>query len=147
MPGRSLPPGLASVACTWMLRVASSTIESIAVTRPVNSTPGRLVGRDAHAAADAHLAGRLLRHAEVHVDRIQRLQRHQRVAAGQVLTEVDLADAEHAGERRPDRLPLDRRADFADARVRLAAARRWRGRTRHCEMTRSFEQPLHAARS
>src|SRR5436190_16728739 len=42
MPGRSLPPGLASVACTWMFRVASSTIESIAVTRPEKSAPGRL---------------------------------------------------------------------------------------------------------
>ena len=80
--------------------------------------------------ADAHLAGVLLRHAEVHVDRIQRLQRHERVAAGQVLTEVDLADAEDAGERRADRLPLDRGADLADSRVASAAARRSRGRTR-----------------
>ena len=62
---------------------------------------------------------RLLRHAEVDVDRIERLQRHQRVAAGRVLTEVDVTDAEHAGERRADRLAVDGGADFADARVRL----------------------------
>ena len=82
MPGRSLPSGLASVACTWMLRVASSTIESIAVTRPVNSTPATSPRRDADVAADAHLADGLLRHAEVHVDRIERLQRHDGIAAG-----------------------------------------------------------------
>ena len=56
MPGRSLPSGLASVACTWTFRVASSTTESIAVTRPVNSTSGELVGGDPHVPADPHLA-------------------------------------------------------------------------------------------
>ena len=52
---------------------------------PVHSTPAAIVGRDADARGRPDLAGRLLRHAEVHVDRIERLQRDQRVAARQVL--------------------------------------------------------------
>ena len=61
----------------------------------------------------------LLRHGEVDVDRVGGLERDDRRAAGQVLPEVDLADPEHARERRADQLALDRGADLADARLGL----------------------------
>jgi hypothetical protein len=51
---------------------------------------------------------------------MQRLQRDQRVAAGQVLPEVHLANAEDPGERRPDPLPLDGRTDLAHPRFHLS---------------------------
>src|SRR5205823_13665815 len=78
---------------------------------------------DSNAASGAQLRDGLLRHAEVDVDGIQSLQRHQRVAAGQVLSEVDVADAEDARERRLDCLSIDRGADLADARVALSKIR------------------------
>ena len=86
--------------------------------------PGELdarhvTGRDPDAVTDAYLRDVLLRHTEVHVDRIQRLQRNERIAGGQVLPEVDLADAEKSGKRGADRLPLDRGVDLADLSVRL----------------------------
>src|SRR6185436_781132 len=43
-------------------------------------------GGDAHVAADAGLGDRLLRNTEVHVDGIERLQRDERIAAGEVLS-------------------------------------------------------------
>ena len=62
----------------------------------------------------------LLRHAEVDVDRIERLQANQRISGREVLPEIHLPDAEQAGERRADRLPVDCRANLADTRVGLA---------------------------
>src|SRR5262249_2059725 len=37
---------------------------------------------------------------------------------------VDAPDAQHAGKRRPNRLPVDGRVDFANSRLRLALVRR-----------------------
>ena len=50
---------------------------------------------------------------------MQRLQRHERIAGGEVLPEVDLANAEKSGKRRADRLPLDGGLDLPDLGVRL----------------------------
>ena len=55
-----------------------------------------IAGGNANAAPQKCLMGLLLRNAEVDVDRVQRLQRHHRIATGHVLTEVDLPDAEHS---------------------------------------------------
>ena len=96
MPGWSAPRRLASVACTCTFLVVWSTTESTAVTRPANAALFGCRQADAHLASDAHLAGILLRHTEIDVDRIELLQRDDRIAAVQVLAEVDLAYAEHA---------------------------------------------------
>src|SRR6185369_12408627 len=58
---------------------------------------------------------------EIDKDRIDRLQRDDRGAGREVLAEVDLADAEPAGEWRHDRLLIDLRADQLDLRRRLFA--------------------------
>ena len=57
-------------------------IESIAVDGPVNSALAEFTDGDANTASVPHLAGFLLRNAEVDVDGIERLQRHDRIAAG-----------------------------------------------------------------
>src|SRR5687768_3929427 len=80
-------------------------------------------GGNTHAASGADLSGILLRNAEVDVDRIERLQRHDRAPAGQVLTQVDGPDAEHARERCADRLAGDGGADLANLRLGLLLRR------------------------
>ena len=55
-----------------------------------------------HFRADLQLRDVLLRHGEVHVDRIQGLERDHGIAGRQVLTQIDLTDAEHAGKGRAD---------------------------------------------
>ena len=80
---------------------------------------GAVTRRDPDPVPHADLADILLRHAEVHVYRMQRLQRHHSVAGREVLTEVDQTNAEDAVEWGADRLSLDRRVDFAEPRVGL----------------------------
>src|SRR6266536_1466991 len=81
-------------------------------------------GSDAHSASHSHAGDLLLGHGEVHVDRIEGLERHDRGSPGQVLTEVDLANPQDPGERRPDGLPFDRGADLADLGSALRVFRR-----------------------
>src|SRR6266542_2693902 len=81
-------------------------------------------GRDAQSASHSHAGDLLLGHGEVHVDRIEGLERHDRGSPGQVLTEVDLSDPQDPGERRPDGLPFDRGADLADLGPALRILRR-----------------------
>ena len=65
----------------------------------VDACPHRLAGRD--------LDDGLLGQGKVHEDRVDRLQgRHGRTGS-EVLAEVDLADAEAAGKRRPEVLLFD----------------------------------------
>lgn len=85
--------------------------------RPLGA--GHIVCRDVHGAADLQLTSGLLRNAEVHVDRIERLERDQRIAAGQVLSQVDVTNAQNPGEGRADRLALNHRPDFPDLRIGL----------------------------
>ena len=59
--------------------------------------------------ADFEVRERLLRHVEIDQDRIERLQRDDGRARVQVLTEIDLANAEPSGERCLDDLLLDQR--------------------------------------
>jgi hypothetical protein len=61
----------------------------------------------------------LLRNAKVHVHRIQRLERHNRIARREVLAEIDLAKAKDARKRRSNRLSLDGRANLSDPGLRL----------------------------
>ena len=116
MPGRSVALGVREASpAPATLRVASSTTESTAVMLPGDrlavGPPSTVTRTSRPTRSSAHL---LLRQREVDVDRVERLQRHDRVARVQVLPEVDLADAEHARERRADR----------------ACARSWRGSRR-----------------
>ena len=59
---------------------------------------------------------RLLGNGKVGVDRIELLERHQRRPHRHILPEVDVAQAEPAGERRPDRLLGDDGAGAFDGR-------------------------------
>ena len=70
-------------------------------------------------AADSKVAELLLRHREVHVDRIERLKRHDRIAGLQVLAQVHLTEPENPRERRPDRLAPDRGLCLPRLRDRL----------------------------
>ncbi len=81
---------------------------------------GEIVSGYLHHSPDGDLSQRLLRHAEVHVDRTGRLKRDERIAGGEILSEIDLTDPQRAGEWRPDRLALDHRLDFADLGAGLA---------------------------
>ena len=75
------------------------------------------VGDDLDRAALRHRRELLLRDGEVDERGADRLERHDRRAAGHVLAEVHRADAEDAGEGGVDRLALDRRLDLVDVRV------------------------------
>src|SRR4029453_13676085 len=98
--------------------------------------------RDTHVSSNTHLRGRLLRHIEVDVDGIERLQLNDRIAARQVLADVHLADAENPGERRGDELALNGGPDLANACSGLLVLCR-----RAIEFGAGddvvFEQPLH----
>ena len=61
----------------------------------------------------------LLRHREVDVDRVERLERHHGLAGLEVLAEVDLPDPQDPREGRANRLPVDGGADLADLGLRL----------------------------
>src|SRR5262249_43714582 len=74
---------------------------------------------DADRAADAHLFNRLLRNAEVHINRVQRLQWDDGIASAQVLPLVRLPNAENPGERRANRFSFDGGADLIDPCLRL----------------------------
>ena len=91
----------------------------MALIRP-GSGPARLtLGRHLDLAPHPNLPELLLGHREGHVEGVERLQRHDRVARVEVLTEVDLPQAEDAAERRADLLAVDRGADLPHPRLRL----------------------------
>ena len=77
------------------------------------------LGRDVDGESDLQLRHLLLRDGEVDVDGPDRLQRHHRRPAVEVLAEIHLADPQNAREGRPDRLALDGGADLADLGVGL----------------------------
>ena len=83
------------------------------MTLPVNVAARRRVGRHAHLHRALDLGELLLGDVEVHVDRVERMERDDRVAVVHVLAQVHRADAEPAGERRADRLLGDRRPRMA----------------------------------
>src|SRR5439155_25426671 len=80
---------------------------------------GRVLSRDAHGLPDSHLAEVLLRHAEIHIGRIERLQRSNWIAARQILAEINLTEAEDSRKRCPDRLPCDGGPDLLNLCFRL----------------------------
>ena len=63
------------------------------------------------------LVDRLLRHEEIDVDRIERLQRHDRGAGGEILAEIDRANAEMPGERRAQGFLVEDRLLLGDLRL------------------------------
>src|SRR2546426_6017580 len=81
--------------------------------------PRQIAGCDANVVAGMHLARVLLRHAEIHINRIQRLQRNNCVTSRKVLPQVDLADAKDPRKRRPNRLSRDCGLDLSDLCLRL----------------------------
>src|SRR5207249_1242548 len=91
-------------------RLIDDRIDGRDLSRERNTS--QVFSRDAHGVPGHHLACVLLRHAEVHVSRIERLQRNNRVAARQVLTEINLTKAQDSRKRRPDRLPRDGGTDL-----------------------------------
>ncbi len=68
-----------------------------------------LVGVDLHRdlLAEPDLIDRLLRHEEIDIDRIERLQRHDRRAGAEILPKIDGANAEMAGKRSAQDLLVD----------------------------------------
>ena len=89
------------------------------MTLPGEHFAGQVLGRNFQTAADTDLAQRLLRQAKINVNGIQRLELNYRIARGQVLPEIDLANSQRARERRADRFALNGGADFADIRLGL----------------------------
>ena len=77
-----------------MFRVCSLITESSAVIRAGKRHPRQVAIRHAQNAAGSHLGMSLLRHSEIYINRTQRLQRDDRLARRQVLTQADLANAE-----------------------------------------------------
>src|SRR5579872_1492699 len=55
----------------------------------------QIITADPYGPADSNLRRFLLRYAEVHINRIERLQRYDRLPGGKILAEVDLANTEH----------------------------------------------------
>ena len=60
------------------------------------SRRGIVIQSDAYLAARFDLTGLLLGDPEIHVDRVERLEAHDGVAAREVLTEIDLPQPEDA---------------------------------------------------
>src|SRR5258706_2161718 len=67
---------------------------------------------EAQLPADMDVDGCLLGHADVHINRIERLVGNDRTAGGQVLSQVHLSDAEDTGERRANCLSRNRSPDL-----------------------------------
>ncbi len=87
-----------------------STLELIGFDRTgESSAPDTCRPSPSTGLPDLDVRERLLRHVEIDQDRIERLQRDDGRAGGQVLADVDLANAQPPGERRPDDLLLDQR--------------------------------------
>src|ERR1700690_1055687 len=57
---------------------------------------GKVGAGDMQGAPDLHFLSILLRHAEVHIDRIDGLQGNDRLASGQILAEADLANSQNS---------------------------------------------------
>ena len=70
-------------------------------------------------AAVTHLRGVLLRYSEIHINRIERLQRHDRITRCQILTKIDLSDSQDSGKRRTNHLALDGRLGLGNVSFRL----------------------------
>ena len=94
-------------------------MESSAVTRPAKVAPAEISGRDANLAADADRSDGLLRNAEIDVDRVQRLERHDGIAARYVLSAVCLAQTQNACEGCTNGLAVDCGANLVHTRLGL----------------------------
>ena len=101
------------------------------------------IDRDTDDLADLELAGVLLRHGEVRIQHRQIGQRDDLRARGQILSDLDLANAEFAVERRPHQLLRDDRLGLGDAGAGLIE-RRLRGIHRRLRSDLALRQLLGA---
>src|SRR5689334_14663975 len=81
------------------------------------------VDLDAHDLVDLERAGILLRYREVQIEHREIRQRHDLRARGEILADLDLADAEFAVERRAHQLLRDDGFGLGDAGLRLVERR------------------------
>ena len=89
------------------------------MTLPGEDFAGQVFGRNLQAATDMDRGQRLLRQTEIDINRIQRLQLNHRIARGQILAEVDLANAQRSRERRANGFSLNGGADCVHIRFGL----------------------------
>jgi hypothetical protein len=94
--------------------VASSVFAFMALIVAGEGRPRIRFHGDANGLAGPEVGDVLLRQVEVDVDRVERLQRHDLGAGSQVLTEVDLTDADASGEGSADGFLGDHRALIVD---------------------------------
>ena len=97
--------------------MALSTFGLIDWILPSNVLPAIGIGVDHDGLADRELAELLLRQVEIDVDRIDRLQRDDRIARIDVLPRIDRGDAETSGKRRAHGLLVDERGLLRDLRL------------------------------
>ena len=114
MPGNSLRSGLASVPRTSSVRVSCDDARVERGDLSLEDLARKRIDGELDDLIRLELADVLLGHGKVDPDGIERLQRHQRQPGRYVLAELDLANAEPAGERRQDRLLSDQRLDAVD---------------------------------
>ena len=102
--------------CSLHLNVARSFVNyRIKSSYPAREVESRqIITVDVKHAAYLYLGRSLLRNPEIYIDRIDRLQRHNRLSCGKVLAQVDLANTQNAGEGRSDCFSLDCRLHFTD---------------------------------
>ena len=65
------------------------------------------------------MRGVLLGYSEIHINRIERLQRHDRITRRQILTKIDLSNSQHSGKRRTNHLALNGRLGLGNISFRL----------------------------
>ena len=106
-----------------MLRVSVAICGSMVVILPSKVAARIGVDRDAHGLPDLELRAVLLRHGEVRIEHRQIGQRHDLRARRQILTDLDLANAELAVERRAHQLLRDDGLGLGDAGLGLVERR------------------------
>ena len=123
MPGSRIRSGLASVACSWIVRVEGSICGSIVVSSASNTPLGEGVDADLDRLAHLDLRAALLRQGEVDIERVEVGEGDQRGPRPHILAGLDLADPEPAGERRLDPLLVDGGPDPGHVGARLVELR------------------------
>ncbi len=123
MPGKSLRSGLANTARAVTLREFGADARVDRLDLALETAAGDGVDGHADDLTDGERAQSLLGHGKVGVDRVKLLQRHQARAHRDILPEIDIAQAEPAGEGRLDRLLGDDGARSLDGRRRRIAGR------------------------
>ena len=124
-PGRRLRSGLGTVARSCTARPLTSTLGSRAAIVPSKLRPGSASTVTATVSPGDELGQPALGQAEIEVERVDPLQRHQLVAGLDVAADADLLQPDHAVERGGDRRcrPAARLARSTSASAVRSAAR------------------------